>query len=60
MVEEKICPKCPNFPPMTIVAGKNIVPALERDCSISSDAGLYVQPYVCPQCRLVEFYHIER
>jgi len=45
---------------MTIVAGKNIVPALERDCSISSDAGLYVQPYVCPQCRLVEFYHIER
>ncbi len=58
--EKKICPKCPTFPTMTAVDSKNIVPALAVDFSISNKAGLYVQPYVCPQCGLVEFYHIER
>jgi hypothetical protein len=58
---EKTCPKCPNSPPLNKLDSKNIVPALvPADFSVSTKTGLYVQPYVCPHCQLVEFYHIER
>jgi len=60
MDAEKTCPKCPNSIPMGIVATTNIIPSLSVDLSISTKAGLYVQAYRCPQCKLVELYHVER
>jgi hypothetical protein len=55
----KTCPKCPDSPTMTKTDRVFIIPQLgDKGEAISSHLGASVQVYECPNCHLVELYHI--
>jgi hypothetical protein len=60
MDNEKTCPKCPNSPKMNKLDRKSIAPDLTRLMLMRSNSGIYLQAFECPNCKLVEFYRIER
>jgi predicted nucleic-acid-binding Zn-ribbon protein len=60
MDNEKTCPKCPNSPTMNKLDRKSIVPDLTRLMLMRSNVWIYLQAFECPNCKLVEFYRIER
>ena len=58
---EKTCPKCLNPPPMTKTEHVFMIPQLSENMEgapISSRLGAPVQAYECPNCHLVELYHV--
>lgn len=59
MESEKVCPKCPNSPPMMKNTGPFMIPALSQNKKppISDRMGAPVQIYECPNCHLIELYH---
>lgn len=59
--QSKTCPKCPSSPEMVKNDKPFIIPALvdSGEAPISNRLGGPVQIYECPQCHLVELYHLE-
>lgn len=64
MAPDKHCPKCPNNLVMRVSEYQYIVPAMNETRfgsqakPISDRAGIPLSAYECPNCHLIEFFHV--